>query len=193
LPALSKAEKTLDTIRIFGAAMFPDEEQQGLTSRRDLFLAPLLMAFIGKDAMAAGVDPAMTIIQQQDQIEWAPALDRPKGTAEYANLLSKPSEPGPYFTLVKWYPGFMSAPHWYETDRFCIVVSGTWWVGSGTLFDPNDTIPVSAGGFVHRIARSPHFDGVLHDAKDPAIVAISGTGPIKFHKIEESEPSWRVL
>ncbi|HYP58318.1 MAG TPA: cupin domain-containing protein [Beijerinckia sp.] len=163
------------------------------TSRRDILLAPLLATFIGKEAMAAGVDPAMTIIQQQDQIKWEVALDRPQGTAEYANLWNKPSEPGPYLTLVKWYPGFMSAPHWYETDRFSIVVSGTWWVGSGDRFDPDNTVPVPAGGFVHRIARTSHFDGVLRQAKEPAVIAICGTGPIKFHKTDEGEPSWRVL
>jgi hypothetical protein len=26
--------------------------------------------------------------------------------------------------LMKWYPGYMSAPHFYRTDRQCVVVSG---------------------------------------------------------------------
>jgi hypothetical protein len=41
-------------------------------------------------------------------------------TVEQALLWGKSSEPGLYYYLVKWYPGFMSAPHWYETDRLCV-------------------------------------------------------------------------
>jgi hypothetical protein len=62
--------------------------------------------------------------------------------------------------LVRWYPGFMSAPHDYATDRLCFVLSGTWWVNSGADFKPEETVPVRAGGFVRRVARTPHYDGV---------------------------------
>jgi len=36
-------------------------------------------------------------------------------------------KPGPYLVLMKWYPGYMSAPHTYATDRLSLVLSGTWW------------------------------------------------------------------
>ncbi len=62
--------------------------------------------------------------------------------------------------LIKWYPGFMSAPHTYVTDRLCFVISGTWWVNSGEDFEPEATVPVPAGGFVRRVAHTPHYDGV---------------------------------
>ena len=38
----------------------------------------------------------------------------------------------------------MSAPHWYETDRYCVVLSGTWWVASGDKFDPENMVPAPA-------------------------------------------------
>jgi len=41
---------------------------------------------------------------------------------------------------MKWYPGYMSAPHSYATDRLSLVLSGTWWVNSGADFDPNQTV-----------------------------------------------------
>ena len=123
-------------------------------NRRDLLIAPLLAAMpaalLGGRADASPVDPAMTFTKLPEQITWEKARNRPPKTVEQALLWSKSSEPGLYYYLVKWYPGYMSAPHWYETDRLCVVVSGTWWVASGEDFQPNDTIPMPAGSFIRR-------------------------------------------
>lgn len=166
-------------------------------SRRDLLLTPLLAALVaeglGQGAEAATLDPAMTIVQQAGEIKWEIGLDRPPHTVEYANLFGKSAESGIYLNLTRWYPGYMSAPHWYESDRLCVVVSGTWWVGSGEKFDPDNAVPVQAGGFVRRVAHTPHFDGCKKSDKEPAVIAICGVGPIKFHKADESQPSWMAL
>jgi hypothetical protein len=61
-----------------------------------------------------------------------------------------------YLVLMNWNPGYWSAPHSYATDRLSLVRSGTWWVNSGDDFDPDNTVPVSAGGFVRRVAHTPH-------------------------------------
>jgi hypothetical protein len=87
----------------------------------------------------------------------------------------------------------MSAPHWYETDRLCVVVSGTWWVASGEDFEPNDTVPMPAGSFIRRVARTPHYDGVKKDGSEPAVIAICGMGPITYHVVDPSKPDLRVL
>jgi hypothetical protein len=71
----------------------------------------------------------------------------------------------------------MSAPHTYPTDRFCVVVSGAWWVNSGADFDPGSCVCALAGSFVHRVAGTPHFDGVIRGQNEPAVVAICGIGP----------------
>jgi len=51
-------------------------------------------------------------------------------------------------------PRLSSAPHSYATDRLSLVLSGTWWVNSGDDFDPDNTVPVSASGFVRRVAHA---------------------------------------
>ena len=95
-------------------------------NRRDLLIAPLLAAIpgvlLGDRADASPIDPNMTFTKLPDQITWEAARNRPPNTVEQALLWGKSSEPGLYYYLVKWYPGFMSAPHWYETDRLCVVV-----------------------------------------------------------------------
>ena len=174
-----------------------------LTSRRDLLIAPLLaalpLALLGERADAAP-DPAMTIVKPSDQITWVDGFTTGEGAKIYAegrkiqsqaNLFSETSKPGIYYLLIRWYPGFMSAPHWYETDRLCVVVSGTWWVTSGETFDPASTVPAPAGTFVRRVARTPHYDGAKPDAKEPAMIAICGIGPITAHWLEPDKPAWR--
>jgi len=177
--------------------------EMGLSSRRDLLIAPLLaalpLALLGDRALAAP-DPAMTIVKSPDEITWADMFNSGEGAKIYAAggkivsigaLYGDPSKAGIYYVLMRWYPGFMSAPHWYETDRLCVVVSGTWWVTSGETFDPASTVPAPAGTFVRRVARTPHYDGVKADGKEPATIAICGVGPITAHWIEADKSAWR--
>jgi hypothetical protein len=165
------------------------------TRRRDLVAASLLamaaMALRLKPARAAGVDPAMTIVTQPDAIPWKPLYNFPPGMAESAAMFGDIHAPGQYFVLIRWHPGYMSAPHWYETDRLCVVMSGTWYVASGEDFAPDATVAVPAGSFVHRVAKTPHYDGVKKGVTEPAIIAISGVGPITYHLTEPTKPGWR--
>jgi hypothetical protein len=130
-----------------------------LTTRREMMTVPLFAAafamFRAESVKAAGVDPTMTMITPPDQIHWQELYNFPKGAAETAPMFGKVSEPGQYFVLIRWHPGFMSAPHWYETDRLCVVLSGTWWCASGEDFAPEATVPVKAGSFVRRVAKTP--------------------------------------
>ena len=110
------------------------------------------------------------------------ALERPARAApgESAAVFGAIDKPGPYAILVRWHPGYMSAPHTYVTDRLCFVISGTWWVNSGENFEPENTVPVPAGGFVRRVAHTPHYDGVKKGGKEPAVIGIFGQAPIEL-------------
>jgi hypothetical protein len=167
-----------------------------LTGRRDLLLAPLMAALASAglgSANAAGVDPAQTIIKLPDQIPWQIHYGYPRNVAEDAALFGSINEEGQYFVLVRWYPGHMSAPHFYETDRLAIVLSGTWFVASGEDFSPEATVPVPPGSFVRRIAKTVHYDGVRAGAPEPAVIAITGIGPIRPHLIDPTKPGWRAV
>ena len=164
------------------------------TNRRELLITPLfaaLASFAAGSAEARGVDPTMTIIVPPDQIPWKPLYNFPPGMAEQANMASAIGDPGQYFAIIRWHPGYMSAPHFYETDRLCVVLSGTWYVASGADFAPEATVPVKAGSFVRRVARTPHYDGVPKSVAEPAIIAISGIGPIHYTLTDPSKPGWR--
>jgi hypothetical protein len=80
-----------------------------------------------------------------------------------------------------------------RSDRLSPVLSGTWWVNSGADFDPDSTVPVPAGGFVRRVARTPHYDGVKKSAKTPAVIALFGIAPVELQLVDPSQPTWRRL
>ena len=105
------------------------------------------------------------------EIKW---VKNPNGRTESAILFGHPAKPGPYVVRIKWLPGNMSRPHYHENDRFFVVLSGTWWMGTGEKFDPDSTVPAPAGSYVIHRARGIHYDG----AKDEeTIIQVWGMGP----------------
>ena len=167
-------------------------------SRRGLLLSPLLatlpLAMSTVETNAGAINSSETVITLPDSIDWGSWIDGfPPHSGQIATLYGGLDQPGPYLVLMKWYPGYMSAPHTYVTDRLSLVLSGTWWVNSGADFDPDNTVPVPAGGFVRRVAHTPHYDGVKKDAKEPAVIGIFGIAPVHFELVDPSKPGWRRL
>lgn len=163
-------------------------------ARRCLLLTPLLAALpfaLSATAQAGRIDPAETAVTLPGAIRWTSWEGLPPHAAEMAMLYGSLDRPGPYLVLMKWYPGYMSAPHAYVTDRLSLVLSGTWWVNSGADFDPANTVPVPAGGFVRRVAHTPHYDGVRRDAREPAVIGIFGMAPVDIRLMDPHRPSWR--
>ena len=105
-------------------------------TRRGLILAPLLAALpaVLLADRAQAIDPAQTQVALPDQYRWTPGLAGAAAqSVETVPLFGATDKPGPYVVLIKWYPGYMSAPHTYVTDRLCFVIFGTWWVNSGRI------------------------------------------------------------
>jgi hypothetical protein len=47
------------------------------------------------------------------------------------------------------------------------------------------------GGFVRRIAHTPHFDGVKRGATEPAVIGIFDLAPVDLKLVGPIEPAWR--
>lgn len=113
-----------------------------------------------------------------EAIEWTRPPGTPANSYENFALGGDHNQPGPYMTLMRWHPGFMSAPHTYLTDRMALVVSGTWWIGDGPDYKPETCRPVPAGTYIFRPAGAPHYDGVIFGASEPAVIVVSGLAPL---------------
>lgn len=137
--------------------------------RQRLTLAIGLSLWLGS-ATATDLDPKAISIKLPEQINW---VANPCGS-ETAVLVSDPSKPGLYVVLNKWTAHHNSKPHSHPNDRFITVISGTWWVGTGSHYNPDELKPVPAGSFVTHYGNEVHYDG----AKDEdTILQIVGFGP----------------
>ena len=187
------ARKFEDLTRTLTSATDGDLKDLAAT-RRGLILAPLLAALPAAllADRAQAFDPAQTQVTLPDQYLWKPGLaGAPAQSVETVAVFGATDKPGPYVVLIKWHPGYMSAPHTYVTDRLCFVISGTWWVDSGENFEPEATVPVPAAGFVRRVAHTPHYDGVKTGGKEPAVIGIFGQAPIEFKLVDPTKPPVR--
>jgi predicted metal-dependent enzyme (double-stranded beta helix superfamily) len=122
-------------------------------------------------ALAAEIDPGIASYVLPKDIPWK---TNAAGTNQQAVLYGDPAKPGLYIVRVKWLPGNMSRPHFHPNDRLIVVLSGTWWVGTGDKYDPDNTVPMPAGTYVTHYAGKIHYDG----AKDgETIIEVHGMGP----------------
>src|SRR5262245_26270084 len=92
-----------------------------LLTRRTALLTGLMaglpLAFSGKRAEASKIDPKQTFVVLPKDIKWTAWNGLPEHSGEMATLHGDLDKPGPYVVLMKWHPGYASAPHSYATDR----------------------------------------------------------------------------
>src|SRR4029434_381964 len=103
-----------------------------------------------------------------------------------AVLIRAQSREGPYGVLIKWAPGAFSRPHFHDQTRWIYVVSGTWWVSSSNVYDEKTTYPFHAGTFSTDVANTVHWDGARTGEKEPAVILLTGMGPVKTVQVDES-------
>ncbi len=140
--------------------------------RRGLLLASVLPIFGWLGSLQAGnLNPAAISYKLPDQIPWVENTQ--SGGANYV-VSGDPTKPGMYVVLTRWHAHHMSRPHFHPNDRFITVISGTWWVGTGSKYDPDSTTPLPPGTVVTHTAKQIHYDG----AKDGDVtLMIVGMGP----------------
>ncbi|HET9193989.1 MAG TPA: cupin domain-containing protein [Vicinamibacterales bacterium] len=140
-----------------------------VTRAAALTLCSMMLAAI--TGSAAQIDSKAVEFITPENIKW---VRNAAGTNETAVLFGDPEKPGPYVIRLRWLPGNMSRPHYHQNDRFFVVISGTWWLGTGEKFDPDSTVPAPAGSYVIHKAKQVHYDGAK---KEPAVIQVWGMGP----------------
>jgi hypothetical protein len=52
-------------------------------------------------------------------------------------------------------------------------------------------MPRSAAEVGRRVARTPHYDGVRKDAREPAVIALFDIAPVDLRLVDPTKPAWR--
>ncbi|MDM0022272.1 cupin domain-containing protein [Variovorax saccharolyticus] len=101
--------------------------------------------------------------------------------ARLAVLVGEPAKPGPYVVRVKLPGGVKLMPHTHPEDRIYTVVSGVFYIGLGTTFDPDKLQAYAPGSVVVLPANTPHF----HWAKSgDYMTQVAGSGPLGIQYVD---------
>ena len=144
-----------------------------MTRALALALLSTLLVFTMAAPVGSGADIDRTAVDFKTpaDIKW---VRNAAGTNEQAVLFGDPSKAGPYVARIRWLPGNMSRPHFHPNDRFFVVVSGTWWMGTGEKFDPDSTVAAPAGSYVIHYGGKVHYDGAK---TEETVIQVWGMGP----------------
>ena len=119
----------------------------------------------------AGADGA-SIVKLPGDIEFKGPLSGPPQTVV---LYGDPTKPGLFVTRVRFSPGWKDQPHFHpDPARTVVVLSGTFYFGSGETWDETKMKAYPAGTFYSEPPNSPHYTW----AKDGEVtIQLTGMGP----------------
>jgi quercetin dioxygenase-like cupin family protein len=105
-------------------------------------------------------------------VTWSDASDTTR--THNAVLAGNPNAESFYTVRVLIPRGLKLMPHFHPDSRMVTVISGTLWIGYGTVFDPSRMKPLSAGGFFTEPAGQPHYAWAK---ENDVVVQATGFGP----------------
>ena len=102
---------------------------------------------------------------------------------EIAPLIGASNKPGAYVERVRFPANTISQAHSHPEDRSYTVISGTWYVGYGDVYDPAKLKALPPGSFYTEPANVTHFSLTKDEA---VLVQISGSGPSATRFVDAS-------
>jgi quercetin dioxygenase-like cupin family protein len=144
-----------------------------------LLVACAAMPFVQAQPLPLGKPGAL----HNEDVEWRSFPAFPK-EVKLAVLVGDPSKPGPYVVRVKVPNGIKLMPHTHPEDRIYTVMSGVFYIGFGSVFDPDKLVAYGPGSVVVLPANTPHF----HWAKSGEYISqVYGTGPLGLEYIDSHD------
>lgn len=121
-------------------------------------------------APSAIVDPG------QAQFTAVPdSLGLPAGVTMSA-VSGDPTKPGLFSVLLKFPADQQIPPHWQASDVDMVVLSGTYEIGNGDMYDATKLQAMNTGQVIHIPARTHQFG----HAKSATVVLLYGVGPLSI-------------
>lgn len=109
-------------------------------------------------------------------IKWVPFVPGGPGV-KAAVLAGDPEKPGPFVLRIKSPAGAKVPPHWHPGDEHITVLSGTFAVGMGDVFDAKKLTVLPAGSYALMPREMHHFA----QSKTATVVQVHGMGPFQVN------------
>lgn len=143
----------------------------------------LLLVALAVTATVAVTTPAETAdhgIFAADAITWKDGPPSLASGARFAVLEGDPSKEG-LFTMRLLLPdGFKIMPHWHPAVEHVTVLSGTFHVGMGDVFEADKAGGLSAGTFAFLAPEMHHFAW----AEGETVIQLHGVGPWQINYVD---------
>ncbi len=114
-----------------------------------------------------------------EQLQWQSPPQVPG--AQIGWMLGAEKAAAPYVFRVKLMPGAKAFPHTHPDERVTTVLSGTLYVGFGTVFDEATAVAIPTGAVYVAPASQPHYvwakDGMV--SYQETGIGPTGTVPVK--------------
>ncbi len=148
------------------------------------FWAFVLLFSLGPvSTFGQGLDPKkFDHILTQDLV-FKPASGYPAG-AEMAFVVGSPTEEGPFVVRVRLADGTKFMPHIHQEDRIYTVISGVFYIGYGTVFDPSKLKAYGPGSVIVLPHNTPHFHWAM---SGEYITQVYAYGPLKLTYVNSAD------
>jgi hypothetical protein len=122
-----------------------------------------------------------------DTIPWGPAPPFLAPGAQFAVLEGNPAaSSGDYTVRLKMPDGYRISPHWHPLRENVTVISGTFTVGMGDVFDTAKMTALPAGSFAFLDPDMHHYAM----ARGEVVVQVHGMAPLQFNYVNpQDDPS----
>jgi quercetin dioxygenase-like cupin family protein len=119
-----------------------------------------------------------------ETIPWGPPPPFVAPGAQLAVIEGNPAaSTGDYTVRLKMPDGYRIAPHWHPQRENVTVISGTFKVGMGDVFDKDTMASFSAGSFAYLDPNMHHYAM----ASGEVIVQVHGSAPLQFNYVNPSD------
>jgi hypothetical protein len=127
-----------------------------------------------QDKTAAHVtDHADHIMVAPKDLKWVDGpASLPKGV-KAAVLEGDPTKAGPFTMRIKLPANYKISPHWHPAIEHVTVLSGSFYMGTGEVFDESKATKLPVGGFAVMQTGTRHFAF----SKEEAVIQLHGIGP----------------
>ncbi len=122
------------------------------------------------------------VLMTPKTIKWVPFVPGGPGV-KAAIIAGDPEKPGPFVLRIASPAGAKVPPHWHPGDEHITVLSGTFAVGMGDVFDAKKLTLLPAGSYALMPRDMHHFA----QSKTATVLQIHGMGPFQVNFVNPAD------